>query len=104
MFDTMTSTKLIGAFCGTFLVFLLANMAAESLYHVGSEDHGDGHDQAYVIEVAEAGHGKEVDEGPSFAEELLWWSEWLESQGNDVEAADIRAQNRKLDPAGSLQE
>jgi len=49
-------------------------------------------------------HRKIMSLRPSFAEELMWWSEWLESQGNDAEAADIRAQNRKLDPLGSLQE
>ena len=58
MFDTMTMTKIIGGLCGTFLVFLFAGWAAESLYHVGSDGHGDGHEQAYVIETDE-GHGEE---------------------------------------------
>lgn len=51
MFDTMTMTKVIGALCGTFLVFLLGGWAAETIYHVGGGGHGDHHDQAYVIEV-----------------------------------------------------
>lgn len=51
MFDTMTLTKAGGALCGTFLVFLLGNWAAESLYHVGSAGHGDEHAMAYEIET-----------------------------------------------------
>lgn len=52
MFDTMTFTKTLGAFCGALLVFLLGNWAAESLYHVGGEH---GHEvAAYVIEVEDA--------------------------------------------------
>lgn len=48
MFDTMTMTKAFGAFCGAFLILLLAKWAAEGLYHV------DGHgEQAYSIEVEE---------------------------------------------------
>lgn len=49
MFDTMTSTKIIGALCSTFLVYLLGAWLAEEIYH------GGGHygEQAYVIEVAE---------------------------------------------------
>jgi cytochrome c len=53
MFDTMTMTKLVGALCGTFLVYLLGGWLAEEIYHSGS--HGDKHAQAYVIEVADAG-------------------------------------------------
>ena len=54
MFDTMTRTKIVGGFCGTFLVFLLGGMAAELIYH-GSGGHGEDHAQGYVIEVADAG-------------------------------------------------
>lgn len=36
MLDTMTLTKIVGAFCGSLLVFLLGNWAAESIYHVGA--------------------------------------------------------------------
>lgn len=49
MFDTMTMTKIVGGFCGAFLVFLLGNLAAESLYHTGG-GHG-GEEQAYVIDT-----------------------------------------------------
>lgn len=69
MFDTMTMTKTLGALCGTFLVFLLGNWAAESLYHVGPAGHGDDHAMAYQI-------GSEEEEGQtetvevSFAEVL----------------------------------
>ncbi len=56
MFDTMTLTKVAAGLCGAFLVFLLGNWAAETMYHVGAEGHGDGHGgeaaQAFTIEVA----------------------------------------------------
>jgi len=69
MFDTMTMTKAGGALCGTFLVFLLGNWAAESLYHVGSEGHGEEHAMAYEIETDEA-HGEEVVAEVSFTDVL----------------------------------
>lgn len=70
MLDTMTLTKAGGALCGTLLVFLLGNWAADSLYSMGG-GHGEGHEQAYVIDTGEAdGQAAEAEEGPSF-EELL---------------------------------
>ena len=62
MFDTMTSTKILGAGCGALLLFLLGNWGAELIYH-GGGGHGDGeeHTQGYVIEVAEA-EAEESDE------------------------------------------
>lgn len=35
MFDTMTFTKILGGFCGAFLIFLLGKWAAETIYHTG---------------------------------------------------------------------
>lgn len=67
MFDTMTVTKIIGGFCGAFLIFLLGAWAAEELYHVGHGGHGEEHSEAYPIEVAESGDTGEVEEGPDFA-------------------------------------
>ncbi len=69
MFDTMTMTKIIGGLCGTFLIFLLGNMAAESLYHVGAEAHGDEElAMAYPIEVDSAGGDTgEVEEAVDFS-------------------------------------
>ncbi len=68
MFDTMTMTKVIGGFCGTFLVFLLGGWVAEGIYHSGSAGHGDDHAQAYVIEVADAeAEGGEAEEEVDFA-------------------------------------
>lgn len=52
MFDTMTMTKVLGALCGSLLVFLLGGFVAEKIYHGG---HGDDHAQAYVIEVEDGG-------------------------------------------------
>ncbi|PSL22262.1 c-type cytochrome [Shimia abyssi] len=74
MFDTMTLTKVTGAFCGALLVYLLGAWAAEEIYHTGPKGHGDGDghaQQAYVIEV-EGGddHGGAEEDGPSL-EELL---------------------------------
>jgi cytochrome c len=70
MFDTMTITKAVGGFCGAFLIFLLGGWAAELIYHSGGGGHGDGHAQAYSIEVASADDAgdADVDEGPAFAE------------------------------------
>ena len=58
--DTMTITKAGGALCASLLVFLLGVWAAEGLYHVGSEGHGEEHAMGYLIEVPEAGEGTEV--------------------------------------------
>lgn len=71
MLDTMTLTKAGGALCGTLLVFLLGNWAAETLYSTES-GHGDHAEQAYVIDTGEeGGHGAAAaEEGPSFAELL----------------------------------
>jgi cytochrome c2 len=68
MFDTMKLTKVVGAFCGSLLIFLLGGWAAELIYHTGG-GHGDDHQQAYVIDIGEE-EGGEVEEeaGPSFAE------------------------------------
>lgn len=65
MFDTMTMTKAIGGFCGTFLVFLLGGWAAELIYH-GGGGHGDHHDQAYVIPVESDVVEEVIEEGPPF--------------------------------------
>ncbi len=70
MFDTMTITKVLGAVCGTMLIFLLGKWAAETLYHTGPVAHG-GEEvaQAYVIDTgsAEPTDGA-AEEGPPFAE------------------------------------
>ncbi len=71
MFDTMTFTKVLGGFCGAFLIYLLGGWAAETLYHTApaahGDDHGDGHGQAYVIEVEGDDHAEEEEEGPDLA-------------------------------------
>lgn len=58
MFDTMTFTKILGGFCGTFLIFLLGKFAAELIYHA-PKHHGDDHHQAYVIDTGEEEAGEE---------------------------------------------
>ena len=63
MFDTMTMTKVIGGLCGTWLVFLLGGWLAEEVYHTG----GHGSEQAYVIEVEDAGGAEEAVEEVDFA-------------------------------------
>ncbi|MDA8585672.1 c-type cytochrome [Rhodobacteraceae bacterium] len=67
MFDTMTMTKVLGGFCGTFLVFMLGKFGAEFIYHE-AEHKGDDHHQAYVIDTGEGDEPlEEVAEVP-FAE------------------------------------
>ncbi len=69
MFDTMTVTKAVGAFCGAFLIFLLGKWAAEETYHVGGGHggHGEEHAQGYLIETAVDESADDVPE-VSFAE------------------------------------
>jgi len=59
MFDTMTLTKIVGGFCGAFLVFLLGGFAAEFIYHE-PKHHGDDHHQAYTIPVETGEEEEEV--------------------------------------------
>lgn len=65
--DTMTSTKILGGFCGAFLIFLLGKWVAEVIYTGGG--HGDHAEQAYVIDTGESDTGPAEDEVP-FAELL----------------------------------
>ena len=48
MLDTMTLTKITGAFCGSLLIFLLSSWVAEELYHA---DHGHGEKRAAGYEI-----------------------------------------------------
>lgn len=69
MFDTMTLTKTAAALCGSLLILLLGQWAAEELYHVGEKGHYDDHKQAYMIDTGED-HGateEVVDAGPDFS-------------------------------------
>ncbi|MCA8884680.1 MAG: cytochrome c family protein [Rhodobacteraceae bacterium] len=65
MLDTMTLTKVVGALCGAFLVFLLSGWVGESLFHIGG-GHGGEHAQAYVIETASAEGGAAEEEVVDF--------------------------------------
>ena len=67
MLDTMTLTKLTGAFCGSLLVLLLGKFAAELIYH-SSGHHGGEHVQGYVIETGAEEVAEVEEEGPSFEE------------------------------------
>jgi cytochrome c len=68
MFDTMTMTKTLGAFCGALLVFMLGGWAAQVIYVGGEGGHGE-HEQAYTIPVEDAGgEAAPVEEGPPFEE------------------------------------
>jgi len=56
--DSFEITKIVGAVCGSLLVFLTVSTAAHSI--IGSPagaGHGDEHHNAYVIEVAEGDSG-----------------------------------------------
>ena len=68
MFDTMTVTKVVGGFCGTFLIFLLGGWVGETLYHVGESGHGDEVHQAYTIEVEDSETDAEPEPEIDFAE------------------------------------
>lgn len=59
MLDTMTFTKLLGGFCGAFLIFLLGGFFAEFIYHE-PKHHGDDHHQAYTIDTGEDEAAEEV--------------------------------------------
>ena len=61
MIDTMTATKVVGALCGSLLVFLLGNWAGELIY----EEEAHEGEQAYTIAV-EGGDAEEeaTDEVP----------------------------------------
>lgn len=67
MLDTMTLTKVVGGFCGAFLIFLLGGFAAEFIYHE-AESHDGEHHQAYTIDTG-------GDEEPAEAEEELPFAE-----------------------------
>lgn len=55
--NTMEITKIVGGLCGTLLVFLLIKTGAEGIIHSGG-GHGGEHENAYVIEVEEAGEAE----------------------------------------------
>jgi len=67
MFDTMTMTKVVGATCGSLLVFMLGGWAAESLYTTGG-GHGREGEQAYTIDTGASDAPADAAEGPSFEE------------------------------------
>ena len=68
MFDTMTLTKVLGAVCGSLLLFMLAGTAADTLYHVGAKGYGE-QVQAYIIDTGETDTvaAPAADEGMDFA-------------------------------------
>jgi len=70
MFDTMTGTKIIGGLCGTLLVFLLGNWAADVLYDTSAGGHGgEEHARGYVIDTgADEGAAAEPEPEMSFEE------------------------------------
>lgn len=70
MFDTMTMTKVLGAVCGSLLVFLLGSWAASALYNITPASHGDEPAaQAYSIDTgASEASDAPAEEGPSFDE------------------------------------
>lgn len=67
MLDTMTLTKILGAFCGALLIFLVGKWAAESLYHVGAGGHGEEHAMGYAIETGGDSASDEPAEEVDFA-------------------------------------
>ncbi|PZX19643.1 cytochrome c [Palleronia aestuarii] len=72
MFDTMTLTKIVGAFCGSLLIFLLGGWAGELIYNTGEEVPHEGEEvhQAYTIDTGEDENAEPEEEGPPFEEVL----------------------------------
>ncbi len=68
MFDTMTLTKVLGAFCGAFLVFLLGKFVAEEIYASRVPHHGDEVVQGYLIDTGGDDAPAEEESGPTFEE------------------------------------
>ena len=69
MFDTMTLTKALGAFCGSLLVFLLIGWVGSALFYTGGGHGGEAEAQAYLIDTGEDEATAEVaDAGPAFEE------------------------------------
>lgn len=68
MFDTMTMTKVVGAACGSLLVFMLGGWAADALYTTGGGGHGGEGEQAYTIDTGAGEATEAAEEGPAFAE------------------------------------
>ncbi|QCO56597.1 cytochrome c family protein [Pseudorhodobacter turbinis] len=66
MFDTMTMTKVVGAVCGSLLVFMLGGWAASALYATGG-GHGET-TQAYTIDTGSDEATETAEEGPTFEE------------------------------------
>lgn len=67
MFDTMTMTKVVGAACGSLLVFMLGGWVADTLYTTGGGHGGEGA-QAYTIDTGAGDAPEAAEEGPDFAE------------------------------------
>lgn len=67
MFDTMTATKITGAFCGSLLIYLLGGWAADEIYFPSTGGgHGETAAQAYLIDVKSETGTETVEAGPSF--------------------------------------
>lgn len=62
--DTMEITKVIGAICGSLLVFLLIQTGAHAIYSTESEE------VAFSIEIEEGGEGGEGGEDAAAEEEV----------------------------------
>ncbi|MBB3986063.1 cytochrome c [Sagittula marina] len=60
-------TKVVGGVCGALLIYLMGKWAAETVYHVGAEGHGEEHAAAYVIET-DSGEPAEPEPEVDFAE------------------------------------
>ncbi|MGI9391307.1 MAG: c-type cytochrome [Boseongicola sp.] len=67
MFDTMTLTKIVGGFCGAFLIFLMGGFFAELIYHESASHDGE-HHQAYTIDTGDDDHGGEEVAEVAFAD------------------------------------
>ena len=74
------------------------------LLAVGAEDTAPGKDPPSRLTTdPDELHERVLALRPSFAEEYLWWSQWLARQGRQTEADEALTAARALDPAGTLE-
>lgn len=60
--DTFEITKIVGALSGSLLIFLVIQTGAHGIIGDTAGGHGEGHENAYVIEVAEEEAGAPEEE------------------------------------------
>ena len=84
MLDTMTMTKVVGALCGSLLIFLLGQWASETLYHVGGGHGDDAHGVAEILAIESIIVEPEADEAGEAVDIVLLVAEADADKGKRV--------------------